>query len=123
MTTVVLLLFSNIFMTYAWYYHLKHEGWPLWQAIVLSWLIAFFEYCLMVPANRIGYGTFTAYQLKIMQEAITLCVFLVFAYFVMNESPRWNTIASFVLIFAAVYLAFLPTGSGAAAISLLDKAK
>lgn len=120
MTTVVLLLLSNVFMTFAWYYHLKHAGWPLWQAIMVSWLIAFFEYCLMVPANRIGYGTFTAFQLKIIQEAITLCVFVVFAYFILNEAPRWNTIASFVLIFAAVWLAFLPTDGAAA---LLEKAK
>jgi uncharacterized protein (DUF486 family) len=79
MTTVLLLLASNVFMTFAWYGHLKYRSAPLVLAIGASWFIALGEYCLQVPANRIGYGTFTAYQLKIIQEAITL-VFVVFAY-------------------------------------------
>ena len=74
MLTVLLLLVSNIFMTVAWYGHLKHRSAPLLAAIVVSWLIAFGEYCFQVPANRIGYGEFTGYQLKIIQEVITLVV-------------------------------------------------
>ncbi|MGA0109220.1 MAG: DMT family protein, partial [Schleiferiaceae bacterium] len=78
--TILLLTASNIFMTFAWYYHLKHQGWPLWKAIVLSWFIALFEYLLMVPANRLGYaGGLSGFQLKIIQEAITLVVFGIFA--------------------------------------------
>ena len=108
-TTVLLLIASNIFMTFAWYGHLKYRDKPLLLAIMASWLIAFFEYCLQVPANRLGYGTFTGYQLKIMQEAITLGVFLVFAYFYLGEPMRWNYAVSFVLIIGAVYFAFLKT--------------
>ena len=79
MTTVLLLICSNVFMTFAWYGHLKYgQSWPLWQAILLSWLIAGLEYCLAVPANRLGYLQFTGFQLKILQEAITLLVFVVF---------------------------------------------
>src|SRR5271156_1195653 len=90
MLTVLLLLISNAFMTFAWYGHLKHRSAPLITAIVVSWLIAFGEYCFQVPANRIGYGQFTGYQLKIIQEAITLIVFSVFAWFYLGESFRWN---------------------------------
>src|ERR1700756_1669201 len=79
MKTILLLICSNIFMTIAWYGHLKYRNAPLFAVIVTSWLIAFFEYCFQVPANRIGYGEFTAYQLKIIQEVITLCVFVAFA--------------------------------------------
>src|SRR5688572_28979848 len=86
MRTILLLVASNIFMTFAWYYHLKDTGVPLWKAILLSWSIAFFEYCLMVPANRLGYTAgYSAFQLKIMQEVITLVVFSVFAVFVLKE--------------------------------------
>ena len=106
MVTVVLLLISNTFMTFAWYGHLKHKSWPLWQAVVISWLIAFGEYCFQVPANRFGYGRFSGYQLKIIQESITLVVFTVFAYLYLGESIRWNYAASFVCIFAAVLFAF-----------------
>ena len=80
MRTILLLICSNIFMTIAWYGHLKYRQAPLVKVIVLSWLIAFAEYCFQVPANRIGYGEFTAFQLKIIQEVITLCVFTVFAW-------------------------------------------
>ena len=79
MTTVILLLISNIFMTIAWYGHLKYKQWPLFTVIVISWLIAFFEYCFQVPANRIGHGQFTAAQLKTIQEDILLTVFSVFS--------------------------------------------
>jgi uncharacterized protein len=106
MFTVALLFISNTFMTYAWYGHLKHRSAPLWQAVLISWLIALGEYCFQVPANRIGYGRFTGYQLKIIQESITLIVFVGFAYFYLGESIRWNYVASFACIVAAVLFAF-----------------
>ena len=106
MLTVLLLIVSNVFMTFAWYGHLKHRSAPLLEAIVVSWLIAFGEYCFQVPANRIGYGHFTGYQLKIVQESVTLTVFVVFAYFYLDEPIRWNYAASFLCIFAAVMFAF-----------------
>ena len=106
MLTVLLLIISNVFMTFAWYGHLKHRSAPLLEAIVVSWLIAFGEYCFQVPANRIGYGHFTGYQLKIIQESVTLTVFVVFAYFYLDEPIRWNHAASFLCIFAAVMFAF-----------------
>lgn len=107
MTTFFLLLASNVFMTFAWYGHLKflHDK-PLWVTVLLSWGIAFFEYCLMVPANRLGYGKFTGYELKIMQEVITLVVFVVFAWLVLGEKLRWNYAVSLGFIFLAVYFAF-----------------
>ena len=106
MSTVLLLLASNTFMTFAWYGHLRHPNAPLFTAIVVSWLIAFGEYCLQVPANRLGYGRFSAYQLKIMQEAITLVVFVIFAMLYLGETPRWNYAASGVCLMAAVAFAF-----------------
>jgi uncharacterized protein (DUF486 family) len=106
MMTVILLIISNTFMTFAWYGHLKYRSAPIVAAIVISWLIAFGEYCFQVPANRIGYGQFTAYQLKIIQESITLVVFVVFAYLYLGEAIRWNHVASFGCIMAAVVLAF-----------------
>jgi uncharacterized protein (DUF486 family) len=106
MMTVILLIISNTFMTFAWYGHLKYRSAPIVAAIVVSWLIAFGEYCFQVPANRIGYGQFTAYQLKIIQESITLVVFVVFAYLYLGEAIRWNHVASFGCIMAAVVLAF-----------------
>lgn len=87
MLTVALLFISNTFMTFAWYGHLKHRSAPLWEAIVVSWLIALGEYCFQVPANRIGYGQFTGYQLKIIQESITLVVFVVFAAVYLGIDP------------------------------------
>jgi hypothetical protein len=107
MTTVLLLVASNTFMTVAWYGHLKYRSAPLYIAILASWLIALGEYCLQVPANRIGYGRFTGYQLKILQEAITLVVFVVFAYFYLDEPLRWKYVAAFVCLFGAVGFAFL----------------
>ena len=106
MLTVILLFISNTFMTFAWYGHLKHRSWSLVQTILLSWLIALGEYCFQVPANRFGYARFTGYQLKIIQESITLVVFVVFAYFYLGESLRWNYLVSFACIFAAVGFAF-----------------
>jgi uncharacterized protein (DUF486 family) len=105
--TVILLICSNVFMTIAWYGHLKYgHDWPLWKAVLVSWLIAFIEYCLAVPANRLGYGAFTGFQLKILQEAITLSVFLVFALLFLKEKIAWNYAVSFVLLLAAVAVAF-----------------
>jgi uncharacterized protein (DUF486 family) len=107
MSTIVLLLLSNIFMTYAWYGHLKFHGdKALWVAILLSWGIAFFEYCLMVPANRLGYGRFTGYELKIIQEVITLVVFVGFASLVLGEKLKWNYALSLLCLALAVFFAF-----------------
>ena len=105
--TIALLTASNVFMTTAWYYHLKHTGWPLWKAIALSWLIALLEYCLMVPANRIGYlSGVSAFQLKMIQEVITLIVFSVFAVTVLKESFQLKFLISFALLLGAVYFMF-----------------
>jgi uncharacterized protein len=108
MTTVLLLVASNVFMTAAWYGHLKFRSAPLWKAILASWAIALLEYCLQVPANRLGYGRFSASQLKIMQEVITLGVFMVFAVLYLGEQPRWNHYVAFLLVVAAVGFAFGP---------------
>jgi uncharacterized protein (DUF486 family) len=114
MRTVVLLTLSNIFMTFAWYGHLKHKDSPLWIAILVSWGLAFFEYCLQVPANRWGHATFSAAQLKIMQEVITLIVFAIFAALYLKEPLRWNHLAGFGCILAAVVFVFgIPSGSNA----------
>lgn len=106
MKTVVLLTISNVFMTFAWYGHLKYKHSPLWYAIIASWLIAFFEYCFQVPANRIGHGQYSAAQLKTIQEVITLSVFSVFSIVYLKEGLRWNYLAGFLLIIAAVILIF-----------------
>jgi len=95
MKTILLLTLSNIFMTFAWYGHLKFKASPLWIVILVSWGIAFFEYCLQVPANRIGHGQFTGAQLKIMQEFITLAVFAVFWVLSLKEDLRWNVLVGF----------------------------
>lgn len=109
--TVLLLVASNCFMTWAWYGHLKKTGWTIPVAILISWLIAFPEYLLQVPANRIGHisqgGPFTAAQLKIIQEAITLSVFIVFSVLILKEKPRWNEGVAMVLIFAGVLVAMI----------------
>lgn len=109
MRTVLLLIASNAFMTLAWYGHLKFKQVPLWQAILVSWGIALFEYCLQVPANRWGSGQFSVTQLKILQEVITLGVFTLFTLVVFRETPRWNQVLAYGFIIAAVGLAFLPT--------------
>jgi hypothetical protein len=105
---IVLLCGSNIFMTFAWYGHLKFKSKPLLLVILVSWGIAFFEYLLQVPANRWGSSVYSATQLKIIQEVITLSVFVVFAIFYLGEKIRWNYVAAFVCIIAAVAFAFLP---------------
>ena len=106
MWTVLLLTASNIFMTIAWYGHLKFKDVALWKVVLISWGIAFLEYCLMVPANRIGYGQFNAFQLKTIQEVITLVVFSVFAVFYLNETLKWNYIVGFVFLILAVFFIF-----------------
>lgn len=107
MRTILMLSVSNIFMTYAWYGQLKaHANRALWLAILVSWGIAFFEYCLVVPANRLGYGQFTGYQLKIIQEVITLAVFVGFASLVLGEKLKWNYAISLLFIALAVFFAF-----------------
>src|SRR5688500_11436048 len=111
MRTILLLIASNIFMTFAWYGHLKYKGIPLWQAILVSWGIAFFEYCLMVPANRWGYNTgFSGFQLKMMQEIITLVVFAAFAVFYLKEPFHWRYLVSFAFLLGAVYFMFYKPG-------------
>lgn len=114
--TILLLIASNIFMTFAWYGHLKLKefSWfaalPLIGVILISWGIAFFEYCFQVPANRIGFnengGPFSLIQLKIIQEAITLTVFVIFSSLVFHESLKWNHVLAFCFMVAAVYLVF-----------------
>jgi uncharacterized protein (DUF486 family) len=106
MRTIGLLLLSNVFMTFAWYGHLKYKSQALWKVILVSWGIAFFEYCLMVPANRIGYGTYTGTQLKVIQEVITLVVFAGFSVLYLREEMKWNYIVSFFFILCAVFFAF-----------------
>ncbi len=106
MTTILLLFVSNLFMTVAWYGHLKYRTSPLWLAILMSWGIALAEYCFQVPANRIGYGHFSGYQLKIIQEVITLCVFVAFAWLYLGERLRLNHFLALVFLFAAVACAF-----------------
>jgi uncharacterized protein (DUF486 family) len=106
MHTILLLTISNIFMTFAWYGHLKYKDSPLWIVIVASWGIAFFEYCFQVPANRIGHYEFTAAQLKTIQEVITLVVFCVFSVLYLKEPLKWNYLAGFGLMIGAVFLIF-----------------
>ncbi|WP_328734775.1 DMT family protein [Falsiroseomonas selenitidurans] len=106
--TPLLLVVSNVLMTFAWYGHLKQPAWPLWLAVLASWGIAFFEYCFAVPANRLGYGTFTGQQLKVMQEVITLAVFAVFSVMFLGEQLRWTYFAAMGCLLAAVVFIFLP---------------
>jgi hypothetical protein len=106
MVTIVLLSLSNVFMTIAWYGHLKFKHVDLWKVILASWGIAFIEYCLMVPANRIGHGQFTTAQLKTIQEVITLLVFSGFSVLYLKEALRWNYAVGFALIVAAVFIIF-----------------
>jgi uncharacterized protein (DUF486 family) len=106
MKTIALLLISNIFMTFAWYGHLKFREVPLFRVILISWGIAFFEYCFQVPANRIGSYEFSAAQLKTIQEVITLAVFSVFSVLYLKQPLRWNHIAGFAMIVAAVGVIF-----------------
>lgn len=103
---VALLLIANVFMTFAWYGHLKFKSTPLWIAILVSWGIAFFEYCLQVPANRIGHGTYNLAQLKTIQEGITIFVFIFFSIFYMREEIKWNYLVGFALMILAVFFVF-----------------
>lgn len=116
MNTILLLLLSNVFMTFAWYGHLKYgHDWPLWKVILVSWGIALFEYCLAVPANRLGYGAFSGFQLKIIQEVITLTIFIVFAVLFLKEKMAWNYLVAFGFLGGAAFFAFAfetaPAGS------------
>ena len=106
LSPVVLLLISNIFMTFAWYGHLKHRSMPLLIVILVSWGIAFFEYCFQVPANRIGYSVYNAAQLKTIQEIITLSVFAVFSVLYLKEEFRWNYLIGFIFIVLAAFFIF-----------------
>jgi len=103
---IAMLTASNIFMTFAWYGHLKFKESPLWIVIPISWGIAFFEYCLQVPANRLGSSYYSAAQLKVIQEVITLVVFTVFSVLYLNEKLRWNYFVGFLLILVAVFFVF-----------------
>ena len=104
---IVLLVGSNLFMTIAWYGHLKYPGKPLTMVVLASWGIAFFEYCLQVPANRWGHAVYSAPQLKGMQEVITLLVFAGFSTWYLDEPLKWNHVAGFALIVVAAWLIFL----------------
>lgn len=103
---ILLLSLSNIFMTFAWYGHLKFKAAPLWIAILVSWGIAFFEYCLAVPANRLGHGTYTTAELKTIQEVITLTVFAGFSILFLKEPLTINHAVGFALIVAGAYFIF-----------------
>jgi uncharacterized protein (DUF486 family) len=104
---VLLLVVSNVFMTLAWYGHLKFKQSPLWAAVILSWGLAFFEYIFQVPANRIGNEVLSVMQLKVIQEAVTLVVFTLLAFFLFGETLKWNNVVSYALLVAAVFFAFL----------------
>jgi uncharacterized protein len=107
MSTIFLLSLSNIFMTFAWYGHLKYgHDWPLWRAILISWGIALFEYCLAVPANRLGFAQFSGFQLKIIQEVITIVVFIVFGIYFLKEKLAWNYLVAFGFLAVAAFFAF-----------------
>lgn len=103
---IALLLASNVFMTFAWYGHLNFKASPLWLVVIVSWGIAFFEYCLAVPANRFGHGTYSAAELKTMQEVITLVVFAGFSVLVLKEPLGWNHLVGFGLIAAGAAFVF-----------------
>ena len=104
--TILLLIISNVFMTFAWYGHLKHKSSALWLAILASWSLALFEYIFQVPANRMGSDVLTVTQLKILQECITLTVFTVVAYFMFGETLKWNNVVSYLFLVGAVVFAF-----------------
>ena len=103
---IILLIISNVFMTFAWYGHLRHKNSALWIVILVSWLIAFLEYCFQVPANRIGHEYYTAAQLKTMQEVITLVVFSIFSILYLKEDFQWNYLVGFGFIILAVFFIF-----------------
>ena len=103
---IVLLIISNVFMTFAWYGHLKHKSSALWVVILVSWLIAFLEYCFQVPANRMGHEVYNVVQLKTIQEVITLVVFSLFSVLYLKEQFRWNYLVGFIFIILAVFFIF-----------------
>ena len=105
-TPILLLVVANVFMTFAWYGHLRFKGLPIWTVIGASWGIAFFEYCLQVPANRWGHAFYSAAQLKVMQEVITLLVFGVFSVAFLSEPLRWSHLACFACLIGAVFFVF-----------------
>lgn len=107
MRTIILLTISNIFMTFAWYGHLKYKNSPLWLAILVSWAIALVEYCFQVPANRYGHGRFSAAQLKTIQEIVTLTVFCFFSVLYLKENLTWNHLVGFAMIVGAAFFIFL----------------
>ena len=104
---ILMLCGSNVFMTFAWYGQLRFPGTPLWQLILAGWGIAFFEYCLAVPANHYGYQVFSAAQLKTIQEIVTLIVFAGFSVLYLGEALRWNHLAAFACLVAAAYFSFM----------------
>lgn len=106
-TTILLLVISNVFMTLAWYGHLKFKQSPLWMAVILSWGLALFEYVFQVPANRIGSEVMSVTQLKILQEAITLVVFTIIAFLLFGETLKWNHFVSYAFLIGAVFFAFI----------------
>jgi len=109
---VALLVVSNVFMTAAWYWHLRFTGFPIWGVVLASWGLAFIEYCFAVPANRLGYRVYSAAELKTIQELITLCAFVVFSWLYLKEPPTWNTLVGFAFI--AIGAAFVFRGAPAA---------
>ena len=106
LTPILLLALSNVFMTFAWYGHLKFGAKPLWIVVILSWGIAFFEYCLAVPANRIGHQVYSAAELKTMQEVTTLLVFAVFSVLYLGEKLTLNHLVGFSLIAGGAFFIF-----------------
>jgi hypothetical protein len=107
LTPVLLLVVSNVFMTYAWYGHLRDfASRPLWMVVLLAWGVAFFEYCFQVPANRLGYRHYTAIELKTIQEIVSLSVFLLFSVVYLRETVRWNHLLGFALMVLAVWVVF-----------------
>ena len=103
---IVLLIISNVFMTFAWYGHLRHKQSALWVVILVSWGIAFFEYCFQVPANRIGHSVYNVVQLKTIQEVITLTIFSIFSVMYLKEQFKWNYLIGFIFIILAVFFIF-----------------
>ncbi len=104
--TIGLLVCSNLFMTFAWYGHLKFPSVTLWHVVLISWCIAFFEYCFQVPANRVGYGHFSAAELKTIQEILSLYIFMGFSVLYLGESLKWNYILGFLMIVGAAFVIF-----------------
>ena len=105
-SSIILLIISNVFMTFAWYGHLKYKSTALWTVIIVSWLIAFLEYCFQVPANRMGNEVYNVVQLKTIQEVITLSVFSLFSVLYLKEHFRWNYLVGFIFIVLAVFFIF-----------------